>query len=265
MTSRIAAETEASIVELWTQGRHSTGDLAQQFGISRTTVQRTLHRNGTPFGVEEVRRYRRRTTPEQDAVIVARYLAGESGESLAREFGFKMHVSITQRVRAAGHPVRKPGGFERDYPADVQAEILRLRDAGWSQEKIASELHTSQSRVSSFLRSRGLRAWPMSRHPNYTGGPVKLSNGYMGVRVDDKDAFASMRTRSGYVLEHRYVMAQALGRPLMRGETVHHINGNIKDNRLENLQLRQGPHGRGVVFACLDCGSHRVTATPLPP
>jgi len=34
---------------------------------------------------------------------------------------------------------------------------------------------------------------------------------------------------------HRHVMEEHLGRPLEHNEHVYHINGNSKDNRIENL------------------------------
>lgn len=43
--------------------------------------------------------------------------------------------------------------------------------------------------------------------------------------------------KSGWIPEHRYIMSQFIGRSLEPNEEVHHINGNEKDNRIENLQL----------------------------
>ena len=95
----------------------------------------------------------------------------------------------------------------------------------------------------------------------YAGDPTakRQSGNYLTIYAPDEPGAHP----SGQILEHRAVMQRALGRPLGRHETVHHINGNPHDNRIENLQLRSQRHGAGVVHQCRNCGSTDVESVPL--
>ena len=46
-----------------------------------------------------------------------------------------------------------------------------------------------------------------------------------------------MSNVTGYIMEHRFVVSEALGRNLEASEIVHHKNEVKSDNRLENLEI----------------------------
>jgi len=91
--------------------------------------------------------------------------------------------------------------------------------------------------VSQETREKLRRASSGERQWQWKGGRIKNGYGYVLKRVDCNDPYCIMAYRTNYVLEHRYIMAKQLGRPLTKSEFVHHINGIKDDNRIKNLQL----------------------------
>lgn len=52
------------------------------------------------------------------------------------------------------------------------------------------------------------------------------------------DGYVKIKQVDGsWIGEHRLIMCDYLGRDLVKGETVHHVNGIRTDNRLQNLEL----------------------------
>lgn len=76
------------------------------------------------------------------------------------------------------------------------------------------------------------------------GSRVRLNTGYIKVHTPQHPR----ANCDGYVLEHRLVMEQKLGRQLYPFENVHHMNGVRDDNRPENLELwtKAQPSGQRV-------------------
>lgn len=69
--------------------------------------------------------------------------------------------------------------------------------------------------------------------PAYTHDRVKTEQGYVRIKTPGHPRGG----KYGWVLEHIVVMEGQLGRELLPGESVHHINGIRDDNRPGNLEL----------------------------
>src|SRR3990167_11346810 len=93
---------------------------------------------------------------------------------------------------------------------------------------------------------RGLkkrRDYHGANNPKWRGGRCRMVDGRMMVYAPTHpDAVLCNGT---HILEYRLVAEKKLGRRLRKNEIVHHINGDVADNRLENLEvMTQSEHAK---------------------
>lgn len=243
-------------------------ETARACGVSWPTLYRVLYAHGIEkgYGRKKDLERRRAVKVEHEAEVVRLHQSGVSATELTKRFSCS-HWVIAKIVKKAGSRPHRRGGKYHVLTVSEIDRAVELYQSGQSQVKVAAIIGCVQGTIGKALAQRGIKARSRKAsgpaHGSWGGGRGKTEGGYVIVAISIDDPFASMRNRSGYVLEHRLVLARALGRPLTRHETVHHINGDKTDNRVGNLQLRHGPHGKGVRPVCADCGSHNISTTGL--
>ena len=100
--------------------------------------------------------------------------------------------------------------------------------------KNISQIGKKQSVESNIKRSESLSG---QKNHRWSGGIYHHSRGYI-LHLKKGHPFAD---KYGYVMAHRLIMEERIGRYLLKGEVVHHINGIKDDNRFENLKLMTLP------------------------
>ena len=123
----------------------------------------------------------------------------------------------------------------------IDPEVLRrmIEVENLTQRQAAEALHVCLSAIERACKRLSLktqRTGPRSGagHTNWKGGRVKVGR-YWYVY----DPSNPMATKRGYVAEHRKVVSDSIGRPLLPSEAVHHIDANPENNDLTNLELFQ--------------------------
>ena len=82
-------------------------------------------------------------------------------------------------------------------------------------------------------RNRLARTWVTGKNNfRWKGGIAKIGKYLCVLRPDHPNCHVT-----GYVLQHRLVMEEKIGRYLKNNEIVHHINRIPTDNRIENLEI----------------------------
>lgn len=176
---------------------------------------------------------------------------------LAREYGYTTNTlrNIIHRNGGRIRPPKRPA----DKKIPVEDAIKRYA-AGDNLESLGARYGVSRWSVKVRLKAHGVeiedRHMRGPTHSKWSGGRHKTKFGYIKVWVSPDDPMASMHRGSDkYIFEHRLVMARHLGRPLERYESVHHLDGDRANNRIENLEIRRRYHGPGHHAYCTKCGS----------
>lgn len=107
------------------------------------------------------------------------------------------------------------------------------------------------------LSCQGCREAASASNGNWRGGATYHKSGYVMRR---SAGHPRARATSPYVFEHVLVMEERLGRYLLEGESVHHMNGVKDDNRIENLELWVRPQPTGIRASDAVAWAHEVLA-----
>ena len=94
---------------------------------------------------------------------------------------------------------------------------------------------------------------------------------HAGTRTGNKSPYKYITVDGKLIREHRYVMEEVLGRPLLPTEVVHHKDGNKKNNVPENLEVmnwgdhskehllsREHKSGTSIEVSCFDMQGNLV-------
>ncbi len=250
-------ENRDELLRLYNEEKKTIGEISKIVGCSPCTVGSALVRQGiTPRDAYDTRRLRntvvgtRKRFPQlfDEAWVRQKYVAEnktirEISEELQCNRGavgvaLKL-FSIPRRTHQRADRARS-GSFSQLYDKAwlIEEFINKNRDV----KNIAEELGCARWTVVKALQRLKIRKFPDRSQekvdPSLPPGVKKRRDGYIMVfRRDHPNAGPQ-----GYIMQHRLVAEEALGRYLTGIEEVHHLNLSRSDNRLSNL-LVMADHG----------------------
>lgn len=124
----------------------------------------------------------------------------------------------------------------RGYTDKIELENA-YRELG-SLQKVADYFGCSKKLILNYMKRFGIernkRVKKVKAPDTYHVGYITTWNGYIKVKAPADHPY---KDGKGYIMKHRLVMEQYLGRVLEPYEEVHHIDRDKTNNDISNLQL----------------------------
>lgn len=180
-------------------------------------------------------------TKARDTTCAACGLVFQQPPSVRKRFCSRPCYESTRRpdktCLICGGPVRKSAMNYCSYPCSVEGKRTSvIRACAGCGKELRIQPHALRERSACSTACAG-----KVKRLTGAGARFRRSDGYVTVYYPTHpDASAG-----GWIMEHRLVMEQHLGRRLLKTEQVNHINHVRHDNRVENLEiLTPGDHAR---------------------
>lgn len=239
----------------------SANKVAALHGVNWKTVYRALKKAGVEAtGLAHYREQAQRYPQAVQKEIADLYASGVKTPALVSRFGGSTS-SIIQAIERQGGQMEPLPGKPTKITDEQCVDLCEKYQAGMPQVALAKLFHVDARTVKRILQLNNI--FIRSEKKTRIKGRWIDRWGYVRVRVSAHDQMSCMADQKNGVAEHRLMIARMLGRPLFDYETVHHINGDRQDNRIENLQLRTGRHGKHVALRCRACGSVDIEYTRI--
>ena len=157
------------------------------------------------------------------SIAISLYREGKSVAFIGR----KIKDSWAETFKVLQEEFGEVKNSARAISTDKEQEIVDLYTRGMSLREIA-KIYGVDKNVPGRIITRHKKMRNQIRDlKTLINGKRETSQGYFFVKTKD----------CGWRAEHRVVAESALGRKLLSDEVVHHIDGDIKNNRNDNLLI----------------------------
>lgn len=127
-------------------------------------------------------------------------------------------------------PTRRYINSRKDLPSEMS---FRVAFGSWGEALRIAGIEPMKPYPSKKCLENSVKAHKGKIGFNNKGGRRKNKQGYIEVwKPEHPNA-----NKKGYILEHRLVMSEHIGRPLLNNEDVHHKDKDKTNNNISNLEL----------------------------